>query len=72
MIKRQFHRRNFPHLYYNEGIYFVTFRLYGSINPNELKKLNELVHSADKETAKAQHKIFKCYDSLLDKPENKI
>ena len=72
MIKRHFHRRNLPHLYYNEGIYFVTFRPYGSILPNELKKLRELNQSNEIVTAQEQKKIFKRYDSLLDKPRNEI
>jgi hypothetical protein len=71
MTIKHFHRRNLPHLYYNEGIYFVTFRLYGSIHPEELKKLhlsllNQNVHPAE------QKKIFKKYDLLLDNPINKI
>lgn len=72
MIKRHFHRRNLPHLYYNEGIYFVTFRLYGSIHLNELKKLLEINRTTEKATAEEYHNIFKRYDSLLDKPQNKI
>jgi REP element-mobilizing transposase RayT len=72
MLKRHFHRRNLPHLYYNEGIYFVTFRLYGSINPNELMKLKDLPQTAEKATAQEQQKTFKRYDSLLDKLQNEI
>jgi len=52
MLDKHFHRRNLPHLYYNEGIYFVTFRLYGSLHPEELKGLhilqkNQTLHPAD-------------------------
>ena len=72
MLKRHFHRRNLPHLYYNEGIYFVTFRLYGSIHPNELKKLRQLIQTNETLDPKEQKKIFKKYDSLLDKPSNNI
>lgn len=43
MLKRHFHRRNLPHLYYNEGEYFITFRLKDSLPLNEVIKLkNEL------------------------------
>jgi REP element-mobilizing transposase RayT len=71
MLIKHFHRRNLPHLYYNEGIYFVTFRLYNSIHPEELKKLrlerlNQNLHQAQ------QKKIFKKYDALLDNPKNNI
>lgn len=64
MIERHFHRRNLPHLYYNEGIYFITYRLSGSIPQVELNKLqfkmNRLTQDDKKET-------FLEYDKLLDK-----
>jgi len=69
MNDRHFHRRNLPHLYYNDGIYFVTYRLFGSIHPNELEKLNEEISKAKRENREA--KIFKKYDSLLDKSQSK-
>ena len=71
MLIKHFHRRNLPHIYYNEGIYFVTFRIYGSLHSEELKKLhllrlNQNIHPA------GQKKIFKKYDLLLDNPTNNI
>jgi putative transposase len=71
MLIRHFHTRNLPHLYYNEGMYFVTYRLCGSIHPDvlthlHLRQLNLSLHSTQ------QKKIFKKYDSLLDKPSNNI
>ncbi len=69
MNDRHFHRRNLPHLYYNDGIYFVTYRLFGSIHPKELEKLNEEISKAKRENREA--KIFKKYDSLLDKSQSK-
>lgn len=69
MNDRHFHRRNLPHLYYSDGIYFVTYRLIGSIHPNELKKLNEEISKTKRENREA--KIFKKYDSLLDKSQSK-
>jgi REP element-mobilizing transposase RayT len=68
---KHFHRRNLPHLYYNEGMYFVTFRLYGSLHPEELKKLHLLQMNKNTHPAE-QKKIFKKYDLLLDKPTNNI
>jgi len=67
--KRHFHRRNLPHLYYTEGIYFVTYRLYDSIHPSELAKLQLSIKQL---TDTEQKKIFKKYDELLDKPYNNI
>ena len=66
---RHFHRRNLPHLYYTEGIYFVTYRLYDSIHSNELAKLQL---SNKQLTDAEQKKLFKKYDELLDKPHNDI
>ena len=71
MLIKHFHRRNLPHLYYNEGIYFVTFRLYGSLHPEELKKLHLLRSNQNLHLAE-QKKIFKKYDLLLDYPTNNI
>ena len=56
-------------MYYNEGIYFVTYRLYGSIHPDQLKKLKQELESADEDE---QKRIFKKYDKLLDKADNKV
>lgn len=71
MLIKHFHRRNLPHLYYNEGIYFLTFRLYGSIHPKELKKLHlELLKQ--NLHLNEQKKIFKKYDRLLDNTSNNI
>jgi len=57
-----------PHLYYTDGIYFVTYRLFGSIHPDELKKLNE---ETSKAKLKREAKIFEKYDSLLDRLKSK-
>lgn len=69
MIERHFHRRNLPHLYYNEGIYFITYRLYGSIHSDQLKKLQQIINSTSGEEPK---KIFKKYDDLLDISSNNV
>ena len=42
MEKRHFHRRNLPHLYYNDGTYFITYRLFGSMPKEILSELNKL------------------------------
>ncbi len=38
-MKREFHRRNLPHLYYDKGIYFITYNLANSIPSEAIKKL---------------------------------
>jgi len=67
--EKHFHRRNLPHLYYNEGIYFATFRLYDSIHPDELDKLQEITRLRNDDEKK---RFFKKYDALLDKPFNNV
>ena len=67
--EKHFHRRNLPHLYYNEGIYFVTYRLYDSIHPTELEKLQKPLNP---ETDEEKKKFFKKYDALLDRPYNNV
>ncbi len=69
MDTEHFHRRRLPHLYYNEGIYFVTYRLFGSIPQNKLDELQNEINSADDEE---QKRVFKKYDKLLDYPCNNI
>ncbi len=49
MRERYFHRRNLPHLHYNEGNYFVTFRLKGSLPSVELQKLKEDLENSTEE-----------------------
>jgi REP element-mobilizing transposase RayT len=72
MLKRHFHKRNLPHLYYNDGIYFITYRLYDSIHPDALKQLQEKLKQNQKLHPHKQKKLFKQYDELLDKSESKI
>ena len=40
MEAEHFHRRNLPHLYFNEGRYFITFRLADSLPLDFLKQLH--------------------------------
>ncbi|MFA6981150.1 MAG: transposase [Ignavibacteriaceae bacterium] len=42
MEERHFHRRNLPHLYYNDGTYFITYRLFGSMPNAILSELNKI------------------------------
>jgi REP element-mobilizing transposase RayT len=58
-----FHRRNLPHLYFSEGIYFITARLYNSIPFEKLEQLK--LNSSNSLDEKAK-RIFQKYDKLLD------
>lgn len=62
-------RRNLPHLYFNDGIYFITARLANTI---PLEDLIHLRQNFDKRTHLSFSKFknhFLQYDSLLDKAE---
>ena len=67
MDYEHFHRRNLPHLYFNDGLYFITFRLADSLPIGFIKQLHaELKNSCEALNIK-EKKIFKKYDELLDK-----
>ncbi len=66
MRKRYFHRRNLPHLHYNEGEYFVTFRLKDSLPLPEIKKLKDDLENSPEELSIREKRLFKRYDELLD------
>lgn len=70
MESKHFHRRNLPHLYYNEGKYFITFRLADSLPLEFLKKLHKEFNNSNEELSLKEKTIFKKYDVLLDKGEN--
>lgn len=74
MIIRNFHRRNLPHLYYNEGIYFITYRLAGTIPLQVLKQFQkELAEAKSKdELSIKQKRIFEKYDNFLDSSSSEI
>ncbi len=66
---KTFHRRNLPHLYYNEGKYFITFRLANSIPQVALQELKLELSSNKRMTSIQQRRLFLKYDSLLDSNE---
>jgi putative transposase len=68
MLIRTFHRRNLPHLYYNEGQYFITYRLYDSIPRGTLSVLHNKVQSLETDDNK-ERLLFNLYDALLDKSD---
>jgi hypothetical protein len=48
-MDKHFYRRNLPHLYFNDGIYFITARLKNSIPLEKLEQLkNETENTSDK------------------------
>ena len=61
-MKREFHRRNLPHLYYDEGIYFITYNLVNSMPVEAIKKIKD---ESAKLTEEQKRHLFMRYDSLL-------
>jgi len=57
-----FYRRNLPHLYFSDGMYFITYRLENSIPVSLLSKLQKVINKGNDFESK---RIFKKYDSLL-------
>ena len=43
MLEKSFNRRNLPHLYYNEGIYFITYRLANSLPSNKVAEIQTAI-----------------------------
>ena len=66
MLEKHFHRRNLPHLYYNEGEYFITFRLKNSLPVNEIKKLRDELEKKASNLSAKEKRLFRKYDELLD------
>jgi len=66
MIKRHFHRRNLPHLYYNDGIYFITYRLADSLPREFVAELKEELKTSNKNFNDKDKRYFKKYDDILD------
>ncbi len=66
---KTFHRRNLPHLHYNEGQYFITFRLTNCIPQVALDELKMDFNTLGKITSIQQRRLFLKYDSLLDSNE---
>ncbi|PIQ08253.1 MAG: hypothetical protein COW71_12705 [Ignavibacteriales bacterium CG18_big_fil_WC_8_21_14_2_50_31_20] len=66
---KTFHRRNLPHVHYNDGQYFLTYRLANSIPQIALQELQQEFNAYKKLTSIQQKRLFAKYDSLLDSNE---
>ncbi|GAB4294435.1 MAG: hypothetical protein Kow0098_15960 [Ignavibacteriaceae bacterium] len=63
---KHFHRRNLPHLYFSDGIYFITSRLINSIPVDKLEQLQSETKNTNDEKLK---RLFQKYDALMDSGE---
>jgi putative transposase len=66
MIEKHFHRRNLPHLYFSEGIYFITFRLADSLPSEKVAEVKALIESELTNDSEKFKRLLKKYDDLLD------
>ena len=62
-MKRTFHRRNLPHLYFDGGQYFITYNLYNAVHKS---KLNDIISNNDKADFIKFRRLFEHYDKILD------
>lgn len=74
MKEAHFHKRNLPHIYLDESIYFITTRLKDSLPLSKLLELKNRpsLKSVPKSKSDKYYKnrlLFKYYDELLDKGE---
>lgn len=66
MPEKHFHRRNLPHLYFNEGIYFITNRLADSLPQNKVAEIKEAIKNSKLKNDDNFKRLLKKYDNLLD------
>ena len=66
MSQKHFHRRNLPHLHYNEGIYFITYRLADSLPTEKIIEITKTIENDLNNSAEDFERLLKKYDALLD------
>lgn len=66
MTNKHFHRRNLPHLYFSEGIYFITFRLADSLPSSKVAEIKELISDRKIRDEEKFKRLLKKYDEILD------
>lgn len=65
MEHRTFTRRNLPHLYYDDGTYFITYRLRDSLPVAIIAGLRDDLKSSKEPDDIKEKRIFIKYDQLL-------
>ena len=64
-MQKSFHRRNLPHLYYDKGIYFITYRLINSIPQNIIVELKNEERNSKITKSKKFRRMLQKYDKAL-------
>ncbi len=62
-MKRNLHKRNLPHLYFDDGQYFITYNLYNSLPKNKIFEISTI---RDKSEFAKFKRLFAHYDKILD------
>ena len=66
MPEIHFHRRNLPHIYSDEGIYFITYRLADSLTQNKVAEIKSAIENKGLKDVEKFKRLLKKYDNLLD------
>jgi REP element-mobilizing transposase RayT len=66
MTDKHFHRRNLPHLYFSDGIYFITYRLAGSIPSDKVAEVKAIIRDKKLGDEEKFKRLLKKYDEILD------
>ncbi len=66
MLKKSFHHRNLPHLYFNEGIYFITYRLANSLPSQKVAEIKNYISNSNQHEDVKFRRLLKKYDAILD------
>ena len=72
MENKLFHKRNLPHLHPSQGIFFITYRLFGSLPGEIIGKLQDEYKNEPKDILiqPNKHTYFVAFDEYLDKYES--
>ena len=62
-----FHKRNLPHFYHNDGIYFVTYRLTDSLPSKLVAEIKSTINKNVLPDTIRFKRLLKKYDDILDK-----
>ena len=66
MTEKHFHRRNLPHLYFRDGIYFITYRLANSLPSSKVAEVKAVISEKKLDNSEKFKRLLKKYDDFLD------
>jgi hypothetical protein len=66
MTEKHFYKRNLPHLYFNDGIYFITFRLADSLPSNKVAAVKAMKKNIKLKERDNFKRLLDEYDEILD------